>query len=125
MVARSEVGRRERFFERLEREQHCCLQLTKDCLHNVPSRRPTSEQLVSTLVQLKADIDGPFGAVTKADAVRQVVTMKALIGMREQTNELAVKDEEIQRLHLQIEVCKVKATVYVSFYSYIYNVLYT
>ena len=59
---------------------------------------------MSTLVQLKADIDGPFGAVTKADAVRQVVTMKALIEMREQTNQLAVKDGEIQRLQLQIEV---------------------
>ena len=73
---------------------------------------------MSTLVQMKADIDGPFGAVARADAVRQVVTMKALIEMREQTNQLAVKDEEIQRLQLQIEVCKVIATVCISnFYS--------
>ena len=100
LFARSEVGRLERFFERLQREQYCCSQQTKDCLHYIHSRRSTSEQLVSaSLVQLKADIDGPFGAVTKADADRQ-----ALFGMREQTNELAVKDE------VQIEVCKVKAT---------------
>ena len=88
--------------------RHPCLLLTKQCLHNIPLRRPTAEQLVATLEGLRADIEGPCGAVARADAVRQVVMMKAFIGaqsaMREQTNELAAKDEVIQRLHLQIQV---------------------
>ena len=85
------------------------MQLTKDCLHNSPLRRPTAEQLLATLEGMSADIDGPCGAVARADAVRQVVMMKAFIGaqsaMREQTNELAAKNEEIQQLHVQIQVC--------------------
>ena len=85
------------------------MQLTKDCLHNIPSRRPTAEQLVATLEGMRVDIDDPCGgAVARADAVRQVVMMKAFVEtkstMREQTNELAAKDDVIQRLHLQIQV---------------------
>ena len=109
MIARSEVERRERYFEQLEREQHCCTQLVKDCLHNSPSRRPIAEQLVATLEGLRADIEGPCGAVARADAVRQVVMMKVFVGtqsaMREQTNELAAKNEEIQQLRVQMQVC--------------------
>ena len=90
--------------------RHPCVLLTKQCLHNIPLRRPTAEQLVAALEGMRADIEGPCGAVTRADAVRQVVMMKAFIGtqsaMREQTNELAAKDEVIQRLHLQIQVGK-------------------
>ena len=88
--------------------RHPCVLMTKQCLHNSPSRRPTSEQLVATLEGMRADIEGPCGAVARADAVRQVVMMKAFIGtqttVREQTNELAAKDEVIHQLRLQIQV---------------------
>ena len=111
MIARSEVERRERYFEQLEREQHRCTQLVKDCLHNSPSRRPTAEQLVATLKGIRADIEGPCGEVARADAVRQVVMMKVFVGaqsaMREQMNEVAAKNEEIEQLHVQIQVCTV------------------
>ena len=44
---------------------------------------------------MRADIEGPCGAVARVDAVKQEVMMKALIGsqsaMREHTNELAAK----------------------------------
>ena len=104
------MERRERYFEQLEREQHCCTQLIKDCLHNIPLRRPTAEQLVAALEGLRADIEGPCGAVARADAVRQVVMMKTFLGaqsaVREQTNELAAKNDEIQQLHVQIQVCR-------------------
>ena len=57
---------------------------------------------------MRADIEGPCGAVARADAVRQVVMMKAFIGsqsvVREQTNELAAKHEEIRQLCVQIQV---------------------
>ena len=66
---------------------------------------------MATLEGMRADIEGPCGAIARADAVRQVVMMKTFIGaqsvMRDQTNELATKNEEIQQLHNQIQVCKV------------------
>ena len=96
------------FFKQLEKGQHFCMQLIKDCLHNTPSRRPTAEQLVATLEGMRADIEGPYGVVVRADAVRQVVMMKVLIGaqsaLRQQTKDLAVKDGMIQQLRLQIQV---------------------
>ena len=107
------MERREQYFQLLDRrivdgQRHPCVQLTKECLHNSPSRRPTAEQLIATVERMRADIEGPCGAVARADAVRQVVMMKAFIGtqstVREQTNKLAAKDEVIHQLHLQIQV---------------------
>ena len=77
LVGRSEVERREQYFQLLDRriidgQRHPCVQLMKDCLHNSPSRRPTAEQLVATLEGMRADIEGLCGAVARADAVRQV-----------------------------------------------------
>ena len=98
--------------------RHPCVLMTKQCLHNSPSRRPTAEQLVATLEGMRADIEGPCGAVARADAVRQVVMMKAFIGsqsvVREQTNELAAKHEEIHQLRVQIQVnlCVVEWVTY-------------
>ena len=52
-VGRSEVERRRTYFEQLERampeRQTHFVQLIKDCLHDVPSKRPTTEKLVSML----------------------------------------------------------------------------
>ena len=97
-------------------QQHPYVQLTKDCLHNAPSRRPTAEQLVATLEGMRADVEGPNGAVARADAVRQVVMMKAFmkkdVEMREKVNELAAKDQEIQTLQQQV-VCLIFSSVYI------------
>ena len=93
------------------------MQMTKQCLHNSPSRRSTAEQLVATLGGMRADIEGPCGAVARADAVRQVVMMKLL---RERDGEVrdlvkssqqTTRDAEILLLQHQLEtlqVCKLK-----------------
>ena len=109
LVARSEVERRKEYFDLLPfGARHSYLQLTKDCLHNSPLRRPTAEQLVATLEGMTADIEGPYGAVARADAVRQVVMMKTFVKkdteMREKVNELEAKNKEIQTLQQQV-VC--------------------
>ena len=106
LVPRSEVERRGKYFKQLEGTilggQHPCIQMAKQCLHNSPLRRPTAEQLVATLEGMRADIEGPYGAVVRADAVSQVVMMKTLrereIEVREKTNELKTKDTHIQEL---------------------------
>lgn len=111
LVGRSEVERRQAYFDLLQQNlqggQHPFVQFIKDCLHTLPSKRPTAEELVTLLKKIKADIEGPYGELAKLDAVKQVTTMKILkrkdAEVREKTNELTAKDDEIQRLHLQLE----------------------
>ena len=110
LVPRSEVERRAAYFEQLEGTmfggQHPCVLMTKQCLHNSPSRRPIAEQLVATLEGMRVDIEGPYGVVARADAVRQVIMMKMLkIKEKEEDMkmaELAAKNEEIRQLQTQL-----------------------
>ena len=106
-MGRSEVERRREYIEQLEKqlcdgEHHPLTQMVKQCLQNDPSRRPITEQLVTELQGMRANIEGPCGTVARADAVRQVVMMKEILGreaeVREKTNDLTAKDEEIQQL---------------------------
>ena len=137
LTGRTEVERRGEYFEQLEqsafRQHQSMIQLTKDCLHNTPSRRPTAEQLVVALEGMKADIEGPYGEFSKLDAVRQIAIMKALRGkeadvreetdelrektdelrektdeLREKTDELTEKDGEIQQLQQQLQHAQVQ-----------------
>ena len=77
--------------------------MVKQCLQNTPSRRPTTEQLVTVLQGVRAGIEGPCGSVVaRADAVRQVIMTKEILGreaeVREKTSDLTAKDVEIQQL---------------------------
>ena len=51
---------------------------------------------------MKADIEGPCGEMTRAEAVRHVVTMRAILRkereMRRKDIDSVAKDEEIQHL---------------------------
>ena len=113
LVGRSEVERRERHFQLLDKQMigrqcHPCVQLVKDCLHNSPSRRPTAEQLVATLEGMRTDIVGRCGVVARADAVRQVVKMKEIhsreVEVKKKDDEMTAKDVEIQQLQQQLQV---------------------
>ena len=83
------------------------MQLLKQCLINIPSNRPTVEQVVASLEEMKADIEGPYGDITRADAVREVVMKRALkrreVEVREKTAESAGKDVEIHQLQQELE----------------------
>ena len=112
LLGRTEVERRECYIEQLKRtflrgELHPFVQLVKRCLKNEPHERPIAEELVTSLEEMKAEIEGPYGDIAKADAVRQVVTMRALrkkeTEVREKTAESAVKDTEIQQLQEDLE----------------------
>ena len=65
----------------------------KDCLHNVPSRRPTAEQLVTSLEEMKGEVEGAYGELATVDAVRQVRTMKTLKAKR---NEIELLQEQVE-----------------------------
>ena len=107
LVGRSEVGRRKAYFDQLEDilpggGKHRLIQVIKDCLRNVPSQRPTADQLVTILEGMKGDIEGPCGELATVDAVRQVKTARTL---KKEKDQLAAKDQEIQQLQQRLEVC--------------------
>ena len=83
------------------------MQLVKRCLKNTASQRPMAEEVLRSLEEMKAIIDGPCGEVARADAVRQVVMMRAILGreteVRRKTDESAAKDEEINQLQQELE----------------------
>ena len=111
LLARSEVDRRDNYFERLERQLHResvgypLVGVVKQCLENIPEERLTAEQLVGVLEGLKGDIEGPCGKLITMDAARQVKTAIALNDKsKEKVDELTAKEEEIQQLRRQLEV---------------------
>ena len=113
ILGRSEVERRREWIDLLEKEfrdgeQHPLTQMVKQCLQNEPARRPTTEQLLASLKEVRDTIEGPYGNVSKLDAVRQVTMTKELVGrdiqMRRVTSELALRTGEVQQLRQQLEV---------------------
>ena len=112
LLARSEVERRQVYIDQLDRKlpdygHHPFVQLVKCCLKNTASQRPTAEGVLRSLEEMKPVIDGPCGEVARADAVRQVVMMRAILGreteVRRKTDESAAKDEEIHCLQQELE----------------------
>jgi hypothetical protein len=106
VLGRSEVERRRIYVDLLQKEfrdgeNHPLTQMVKQCLRNTPSRRPTTEQLVTTLEGIKADIEGPYGQLTKLDAIRQVVTMKHFERKVRKTDELPSRNQQ-QFGHTQV-----------------------
>ena len=111
-MARSETERRQVYIDQLGTTlpnggNHPLVQLVKQCLKNTASQRPTAEDVLRSLEEMKPVIDGPCGEVARADAVRQVVMMRAILGreteVRRKTDESAAKDEEIHRLQQELE----------------------
>ena len=88
-------------------EQHAFVQLLRRCLHNNNNLRPTSRELSTSLETLRANIEGPYGDVARADAVAQVVMTRALkkrdLELIAKTNESAVKDDEIHQQEQEFE----------------------
>ena len=78
--------------------------MIQECLDNIPSERPTCDEVTATLEDIRKTIEGPYGAVTKIDAVKQVVTLKCL---RTREGVLREKEREIRRLQAQIEQTQV------------------
>ena len=112
LIARSEVERRMRYIQQLENkfptsDQHPLVLLVKRCLHNDPSERPTTEEVVASLEEMKADIEGPYGEIARADVMRQVVMMRVLkrreMEVMEKSDESAAKDKEIHQLQQELD----------------------
>ena len=79
--ARNELERRGEYVGSLEaliRQHPDLVQLVKQCLHNVPDRRPSTEQLLTGLQEMKRNIEGECGGgmikldLTKAKLAKEV-----------------------------------------------------
>ena len=112
LLARSEIERRQVYIDQLGTTlpsggNHPLVQLVKHCLKNTASQRPTAEDVLRYLEEMKSVIDGPCGEVARADAVRQVVMMRAILGreteVKRKVDESAAKDEEIHHLQQDLK----------------------
>ena len=46
------------------------VQLVKQCLHNDPRQRPSTDELLATLLRMKMEVEGEYGGPVKLDMVR-------------------------------------------------------
>ena len=44
--------------------------LVKQCLHNAPDQRPTTDELLAKLQRLRQEVEGEYGGPVKLDMVR-------------------------------------------------------
>ena len=46
------------------------VQLVKQCLHNAPDQRPSTDVLLTTLQRMRVEVEGEYGGPVKLDMVR-------------------------------------------------------
>ena len=55
------------YIDLLESEISCrhptLVQLVKQCLHNDPRQRPSTDELLATLQRMKVEVEGEFGGI--------------------------------------------------------------
>ena len=95
MIGRSEVERREEYFKLLEGGSNVCIhslsQLAKACLHNYPSRRPSAERVLLSLIG--DGTDAPCRELEKQIAIQQMKRLEV--------------GDEVQRLQQQLDLTQV------------------
>ena len=68
------MERRERYIAILESEQlrsgPALVELVKQCLHNAPQQRPSTEEVLALLQGMRAEVEGEYGGPVRLDMVR-------------------------------------------------------
>ena len=98
LLGRSEVERRGEYIQLLHQQlgdQHPLVQLVKQCLHNTPSRRPSTQELLQQLENMRVQIVDYYEHLTKLEAMRM---------LREKDAALREKDMEMEDLRIQAQV---------------------
>ena len=75
--------------------EHPLAQLVKRCLHNSPSQRPSAEEVLGQLEEMRAQIQDPHEHLTKLEMMRLLT---------EREGEVKEKEAEKQSLQQQLEV---------------------
>ena len=68
------------------------VQLVKQCLHNVPDQRPSTDLLLTTLQRMRVEVEGAYGG----SSLNVDIMMKV-----KQAKEMNQKDRRIQELTQQ------------------------
>ena len=74
-LARTEVQRRVEYIKLLHQqlgEQHPLVLLVKQCLDDEPSERPSAQELLQQLEDVRAQIEDPYQHLTKLEAMRRL-----------------------------------------------------
>ena len=92
VLAHTEVGRRHLYMEQLEtqlsRSQQALIDLVKQCLHNTPGRRPSSEELLGGVHAIREEVEELYGGkAAKLFDVGKVLLAKE-IKMKERRREV-------------------------------------
>ena len=65
--------------------------LVKECLHNSPDQRPTTDDLLARLQRMREEVEGEYGGSVKLDMVRVRLA-----------KEVKIKDRRIEELTQQL-----------------------
>ena len=100
LLARTEVERRGEYIEMLEekfdRNYPALVQLIKQCLHNVPDLRPSTDEVQGGLQRMKVEVEGVYGgSLVKLD-IGKVLLAK----------DMKMKDRRIEELTAEVEVTR-------------------
>ena len=120
------MQRREEYIKLLHHqlgEQHPLVLLVKQCLDDDPSERPTAQELLQQLENVRAQIEAPYQHLNKLEAMRalrekdkalteQDVELKVKdtaltekdIALAEKDTALREKDTKMRDLHTQVQV---------------------
>ena len=97
VIGHTEVKRREVYMKKLEvqfSESHPVLvQLVSQCLHNNPHTRPSSEQLLGRLHEVKIAVEKMYGGIVG----RQLNSSNVLV-----VKEMKIKNKRIEELQVKL-----------------------
>ena len=86
--------------EKFGREHPALVQLVKQCLHNVPEQRPSTDEVLGSLQSMKVEVEGVYGgSLVKLD-IGKVLLAK----------EMKMKDKRIEELTAEVEVTRLITT---------------
>ena len=54
------------------------LELVRQCLHNAPERRPSGVDILNRLKQVKVQVEGEYGDITKQFDIGKIIVLKKL-----------------------------------------------
>ena len=54
------------------------LELVRQCLHNAPERRPSGVDILKRLKQVKVQVEGEYGDITKQLDIGKIIILKKL-----------------------------------------------
>ena len=77
-LARTEVQRRDEYIKLLHQqlgEQHPIVLLVKQCLDDEPSERPSAQELLQQLEDVRSQIEDPYQHLTKLEEMRMLREM--------------------------------------------------